>query len=361
MQKFLVLNDLHLGVIRTAGTTPASAIALRSWLHDLHNSLINDTKFDGHDLIYNGDIFDTFSVPLGDAMQLVNTWSVWLNTHAGNIHAGRGNHDISKDSSRCSMFDFVCGVMQVSFPGRFFTHTKFAAVSEKVFILPHCTNQEEFDAELIRAAGIPDGAILLLHANYDNPFSENSDHSLSVSVAQAETFRAKGCKLLFGHEHDHKLAAGGLVWITGNQFPTSIADLLGDPTKYYAEIIIDGCNVPKIVMTAMPEYGVSLFQQVDWQDVANLREFAHFIKVTGSVSAEDNVKVIEVVSSLRSLAAEAFVVSNGVRVHELDDVAQMQVTSEEIKAINVFEFLYAQLDAEQVIAVKKLMEAENVI
>lgn len=359
MKKYLVLNDLHLGVQRATGTTPASAAALREWLHDTHGALIHDAKFAQHDLIYNGDIFDTFQVPLADTLRLVQIWTLWLQTYAGNIYAGRGNHDISKDSSRCSMFDFTCEVMQSAFPTRFIPITEFTAISPRIYVLPHCTNQAEFDRELTKAEGLISNAILLLHANYDNPFSENSDHSLSVSVVQAEAFRKKGNKLLFGHEHDHKLAADGLVWVTGNQFPTSVADLKASSVKYYAEIVVTSDAPPEILMVQIDDYGDTNFEDVDWRSLTSMQSFPRFLRVSGSVSAEENFKVIDIIANLRESAPETFVITNAVHVQELDDVAAMQATSEEIKAVNVFEFLYEQLEPEQVTTIKGLLNAET--
>lgn len=352
----LVLNDLHLGVQRAAGTTPASANALRVWLHDQHDALINDSRFAEHDLVYNGDLFDQFMVPLADAIRVADSWHLWLSNHPGNIHVGRGNHDISKDSSRVSMFDFVCAMMKSNYPTRFFSHIAFGQIGPDVFILPHCINQEEFDRELSRAlTTIPSSAILLLHANYDNQFSANSDHSLSVTIDQAKWFNDKGCKLLFGHEHAHKLDTDTGVYITGNQFPTSISDLIESPVKYFAEIAAG-----EITISPMP-YDDTLLQEVDWKSVGELKEYGRFIKVVGKVAAIDNVLAVEVVSKLRADAIDTFVVTNGVHVVQPDEVggSSMEMTGEEIRAVNVFEFLYEQLEPEQAAVVRALVEKQN--
>lgn len=350
----LILNDLHLGVQRASGTTPASAEALRGWLHDQHDALINDPQFIAHDLAYNGDLFDQFMVPLADTVRVADSWHVWLATHDGKIHVGRGNHDISKDSSRVSMFDFICTMMKSAYPTRFFSYVEFGQINDKTFILPHCINQEEFDVALTGALQIPDGTVLLLHANYDNQFSANSDHSLSVTIEQAQKFKAKGCKLLFGHEHAMSVDNENNVFITGNQFPTSIADLIETPTKYYAEIV-DGC----IEIFPMP-YGEVLLQQVDWKDVETMGEYCRFIKVVGNVSVEENVKVVEVVSALRAAAVNTFVVANGVHVVQADEIGGgMALTGEEIRAVNVFDFLYEHLSPEQIVVVKRLVAEES--
>ena len=54
MKPLLILNDCHIGVKRSAGTTPASALALRRYLLDSFRSLLPDDK----DVLVLGDLFD---------------------------------------------------------------------------------------------------------------------------------------------------------------------------------------------------------------------------------------------------------------------------------------------------------------
>ena len=54
MSKTWVFNDLHLGVQRSGGTTPATAEALREYAHRKHAQLL-DLAYDGDTIIINGE------------------------------------------------------------------------------------------------------------------------------------------------------------------------------------------------------------------------------------------------------------------------------------------------------------------
>ena len=70
----LIINDLHIGAKRVAGTTPESAAKLRNYLLDAYARLLGLHD----DVLVNGDLFDTYNIPLSD---LLNTYSIsaeWL-------------------------------------------------------------------------------------------------------------------------------------------------------------------------------------------------------------------------------------------------------------------------------------------
>lgn len=360
-RRILTLNDVHLGVQRSSGTTPATAIALRESLHDQHEQLINCPEYADCDLLYNGDLFDAFSVPLGDGLRVLVSWTNWMYSHPdGKIHVGRGNHDISKDSSKVSMFDFVCEVMTSTFPDRFFFYTEFAKVEDGIYIMPHYINQEEFDVAMTAAAAVlPDDVILLLHANYDNEFAEQADHSLNVSKDMVRKFRSKRTKMVFGHEHDFSEDKFMLVLIPGNQFPTSIADMLGNKGKF-CTVLTPG-DLPEIELVQLSKVS-DLYIEVDWQagvKQAELSAQPSFVKVTGTATAEDSVKVIDFVASMRARYPNAFVVANGVHVAEQEELANMVVTGDEIRAVNVMDFLFEQMTPEQAVVIKKVLGEIN--
>ena len=57
----IVIHDLHLGVQRSAGTTPASATALTIWMQQQFDSILDRVN---EDLVILGDLFDTYQVSL---------------------------------------------------------------------------------------------------------------------------------------------------------------------------------------------------------------------------------------------------------------------------------------------------------
>jgi len=233
----LLLNDVHLGVIRTSGTTPQTAMAIRERLQQQLQDLLMQHL--DKDIIINGDLFDTFNVPMQDVLRFYVTAAAWLNAsevpqvtpdrapESPFMVLGRGNHDSSKDSSKMSSFDFIARILQAQFPYRVLIVTEPTMVFDGIYMIPHMPNQDQFDLELTK---VPEGAsMVLLHANYDNHFAVEADHSLNVSEDQAASLIARGKTLVFGHEHIQRNYAN--IIITGNQFPSSVADCLGNKNK----------------------------------------------------------------------------------------------------------------------------------
>lgn len=347
LRKYLILNDTHVGVQRSGGTTPASAIALRSWLLDSHLAFIMEPEFNDYDLIYNGDVFDQFNVPLTDALALVMQWVQWLDTHPdGRIFVGQGNHDIAKDSSKVSMFEFA-GKMMQALSNRFFLITQPTSIDDqqRIYMIPHCPTQEMFEKAL---NSIPElTQFVLVHANYDNPFAEQADHSLSISVDQAVKIIKTGATLIFGHEHDNR-PVGPNILIPGNQFPTSIADVSAVKSKLFVTITDGQASKHKYVDTA------ELYAEMEW-DKLDPNAPQKFIKVVGEASAEQAAEVIAAVSEMRS-AWNGFVLSNAVKVEGQAAVDEVVSDLEEIKAIDVVGFLLDHLNAEQAAVVSKFLK-----
>src|SRR4051812_435434 len=96
MRPSFVIFDLHIGAIRSGGTTPATALKLRQDLLFGYQQLLD--MADGSDLLINGDLFDTANVPLTDmftALQLTDSW-MRANTES-QLYLPPGNHDLSKN------------------------------------------------------------------------------------------------------------------------------------------------------------------------------------------------------------------------------------------------------------------------
>ena len=228
MREKLSINDVHLGVIRASGTTPKTAADLRQYLLSSLRCLL--FKHLDKDVIINGDLFDTFNVPMPDVLAFYQIATEWLQHSRGTCQLilGRGNHDFSKDSAKMSSFDFIAAILAVQFPGRrVVAVTEPQMIFEGIYMIPHMPNQDMFDLELSRVPA--DASLVLVHANYDNEFAVESDHSLNVSREQAQKLTEAGVTLIFGHEHIQRNYAN--IIIVGNQFPSSIADCVGNDNK----------------------------------------------------------------------------------------------------------------------------------
>jgi DNA repair exonuclease SbcCD nuclease subunit len=226
----LVTSDLHLGTARVAGTTPKSAQALRTYLQDELRALMHAHQ-DTH-VVINGDLFDEYAVPVADILGFYQTASAWLDrTDDGSqkLVLGAGNHDLSKDSSRMSSFEFVAEILRQSYPDNVIVVLQPQMIFDGVYMIPHVANQDLFELALDQVPA--DAEVVLLHANYHNGFTTQSDHSLNLSEDQALKLIQPGRTLVFGHEHIGRTALSGGVLVVGNNFPSSIADCLGNSTK----------------------------------------------------------------------------------------------------------------------------------
>lgn len=357
MRELLVINDVHLGVSRVSGATPLLAEKLRADLQtDLRALLMDHTD---KDLLFNGDIFDAFDVPMGDALAFIHTVGEWLEHTAdqsklcemNDVTLGCGNHDISKDSSRLSMFDFVASMLQWRYPKNVRVVTKPTDLGHGMWMIPHATNQEIFDMQLKAAAAeLTKPHFIFLHANYDNHFAVEQDHSLNVSAEQAKVLTDQGHTLVFGHEHQARIFEG--IVITGNQWPSSVADCLNNNTKR-ALVIDPGTRELSWVETWC--IGGS-FDRVDWQELASFdADGLEFIRVEGICAPEEAATMAGAVSKLRQ-KSEAYVVANAVKVSGMADMEDLAGTVEEMQGIDVLNYLFEQLEPEQVTIVKGLLE-----
>ncbi len=371
----LILNDVHLGVNRSGGTTPASREALRNYLFSSFEGILNDTT-ESHVCIL-GDLFDQFEVDGRDWVQCYMILQGWLGRLPGKSQSLReltkndvhrltlvaGNHDHSPKALRVSSFEMLCAVLIEQFghdrvntlgidQWTRLSHSTDKADVFDIVALAHCSNQEVFNAKLTEILEkTVTGDRILLHANYDNNFAAQSDHSLNVTREQAKAFASKGATLCFAHEHQAREALGGSVVVFGNQWPSSVADCLGNTSK--AAHIMSG-SVTKVGTWSMEdEEG---YAEVDWRELHSPELCTGFIKVVGTASANEAGDCINAISKFRS-RSPAYVITNGVHIEGVAENEDLPEAFECSRAFDVLEFIYSNLDEAQTVAVKKLMGA----
>lgn len=365
--KTLIVNDLHLGVQRTGGTTLASASALREYAHQKHGQLLR--LADANDcsrVVVNGDLTDVYDIPLLHALRIYEDVDSFM-TEYPNIEViwALGNHDLSKDSSKLGTVAFIGAIL--SYKHKLFRVVNSAqALDNDTYVIPHVPNQDIFEYELGR---VPEGTkYLLLHCNFDNTFACAADHSLNLSRDQAKALKARGITMIFGHEHQGREVLGGAVVIVGNQFPTSIADCLahGDAQKdgIKRALVIDHTNDPeteklKFIETWASDAADGWFERIDWRDLKGTEEEGRgFIRVEGEASSAEASDVIKAISAFRQ-RSQSFVVTNAVQVEKLEGMDDAADSIEDIRSVNVIDMLMEQLDPKQREAVQKLYETQE--
>jgi hypothetical protein len=363
-RSILSVNDLHVGVNRVSGTTPQTIIALRTDLLDAIDSL-----FKAHpdkDLYINGDALDGYDISFASLLAFLMICRERLRTTKGFLALARGNHDISKDSTRLSCFDFLCAVLKSEFGGRVKVFTEPGQLVPGHYVIPHLANQEIFNLAIEQAVANANDIVahggrpgfIHLHANYDNDFAIEQDHSLNVSEEQAQKLINAGYHLIFGHEHQPRKFPG--VTIVGNQWPTSIADCLGNDEKH--ALIFHPTPIGWSMEEVTTWTADTGFIEVPWNEL-DVNKIGHrgasFVRVTGLAAPEEASKVLQIISKFRQVS-EAYVVQAAVKYTGQEDVEELEVAAADMKALDVLEYLYEQLEPRQAEVVKRLLTGKEV-
>lgn len=333
--KALIINDLHVSPSRVAGTTPKSAGELRSTLQAQIAELVMQHT-DKH-LVINGDALDSFDIDTRELLQFFHTLCKWLDQSKPGVKLFNlsGNHDRSARGEKCSSFEFLCHILKAYAPDKVETrvHGEFTNLWGNVWSIPHCDNIDLFDLELEKALEtLESGATLFLHCNYANPW-EQKDHSLNITEEDAQRFVDKGVRLVIAHEHQRRILKNGMVYITGNQFATSISDCLGNDAKYAHILEEDGTLTPIQTMDVTKE-----FVRVDWRELAAVGD-QPFVRVEGHAEQSEAGEVVSLIAKYRS-KSDALIISNAVRIEGVNSIADFDgISLEDIRKFDVREAL----------------------
>lgn len=348
----LIINDTHIGVQRTGGTTPASAITLKNRLRQRLADLLDTCN--GH-AVCNGDLFDKFEVETSEVIATYELFSAWLNAGlARKLTLVMGNHDASAKGNKVSSFHLLCHFLATRFPDRFrcIDHNDgFCQVEGEVYAISHQMNQDLFALEIEKACATKhEGEYLLLHCNVKNTFAEHSDTSLNLTDELLGKLMIAGWILVVGHEHQGYTLRGGRVVVVGNQWPTSVADCIGEKSKNALVITETSC------FTVPTWQAEGNYAEVNWRDIAEHAGDEKFIRVTGDATSAESADVIAVISRFRQ-KSQALVVSNSVKIDGMAALEEMNSDAVgEIRAFDVLGAIYEHLDEREVETVKGLLE-----
>lgn len=355
MRYKLIINDLHIGVRRTGGTTPQSAYGLREWLRNKIRDLITPVEDDCFDIMVNGDALDGFEIDTPELWATVDIFDEWLCREVGDLYLSGGNHDFSAKGGRVSSFELLGRILQLAHPGRVHVYMNGLAKlwHDDAWVIPHCLNQDLFDLELDRALEtVPSGSVLFLHCNYDNKFAVQSDHSLNLSQAQAAKLNSAGIKLIIAHEHNKRVLRKGMVYITGNQFPTSVSDCLDDNGIKCAHLLDTMENTISPIETWSNEGG---YVEVDWTQL-NEVQGELFVRVSGTTTQATSEEALAAIVQFRK-TSKAFVVTNAIKVEGLDGLEGFEELSlEDITGFDVTAALLEKLEPEEQVVITRLLE-----
>ena len=343
-----ILNDLHIGANRKAGATPTSAAALKQYLQSEFSRLVSQCN--GH-LCILGDLFDSFSVDVGEVVKVYETLCDYIN-EGNTLTMVCGNHDHSPRPGTSS-FHLLAHILKSRFPldVNVVDYTNgLTEVETGIWAISHMPNQSLFDLEIEKAVANNDIKMLLLHCNIENAFTEHSDHSLNLAGDLLDKVLHAGIRVVCAHEHTGRILHGGRVHVIGNQLPSSVSDCVNEmnDSKVYVEII-DFTVIEHLSCTLS-----TLYTKLDWTNLEDVDANLKFIRVGGFATAAEAPAALAAIAKLRQNHS-AFVVTNAVQVEGLG--TEMEVASlESVKSFNVLEALLEILSPEESKVVKELLE-----
>ena len=355
----LIINDIHIGVNRSGGTTVQSQVELQDAILQQLEACIEE---ESHHVVVNGDLFDSFSVDLRQVIDTYHIFSDWVSEHQSRLTLIAGNHDWSPKDGRVSSFHLlgfmltkgnIRGLIEV-----LDYRSGFYRICDGVYCIPHMPNQNMFDDMILEAVkSSHDGQYLLLHCNYRNNFAANSDHSLNLSENQVDQLMEAGWTLIIGHEHKGYTLRGGRVIVVGNQFPTSISDCIDDTEKRMLNLNLLNRKHDEVEMITTWE-SAGQYEEIDWKDLEHSSTEAKFIRVIGAASIGESSDVVRAMSKFRQ-ASTAFIISNAVKVESHTLSSDIEISSmEEIQSFNVFDTLMSELSEDERVVIKQLYDQE---
>ena len=342
--KLTVINDTHLGVSRQTGTTPESQKALTEFMKQQFLDLLN--RANNSDLLINGDLFDKSDVDKSIEFFVFRHLQNWcVNNPNKTLFLAAGNHDESKSSDVISSFHNLASYLEASISNVKIISKKYEEIYPGIFVIPHMMNQDLFSQELAEVLK-QSPKYVFLHANYDNKFAAQTDHSLNVSADLALEFAKAGTTLVFAHEHKKRQI--GNVHIVGNQIISSIADCLGDDTKQY--VVLDDTGLQYVTYQQIAD----CFAEIDW--TASEIPEKHFLRISGEADQSEAAATISTLKNIRQ-KSEAFVVTNSIRIKSLSNEKLAEV--DDVKKYDVKELVARRLSEslkhrfEEVVALKE--------
>lgn len=328
-----VINDTHIGAIRSAGTTAVSQLALRKHILASFQKLLPTTG----DLLILGDLFDSYSAPMNDVLTTYEHLADWLHEHpTAALYNAAGNHDLSRTSNVMSSFQFLGRLLSRQFPARYF-HIEQPTAIPYGYVIPHLANQDAFNQAL---EAMPQTKRLFLHCNLGNKFAETADQSLNLSLPVLDTLPCN--EVILGHEHKYRRV--GKAVVIGNQIATSVADWLG-PDKYYADI---GLSTE---LHCCAEKQKEFIQQ-DWRE---LEVTDHkFVRVIGTVPTVEATLAVTAVAKFRGISP-ALVIANAVEIEIEGSAAEFASSLESVQSFDVMQALGKHLTSEQFTKIQTLL------
>ena len=116
----------------------------------------------------------------------------------------------------------------------------------------------------------------------------------------------------------------------------------------------------EFIQTWTPSDTIGGYTVIDWRDLKDVDgDCKSFIRVEGTAVAAEAADVIKAISAFRQRSV-AFVITNAVKVEQIEGLSDISASIEDIRSVNVIDMLMEHLDPAQRTAVNKLYESDEV-
>lgn len=311
----LIISDLHADPSRQGGTTLESRVELNEWiiakLGDVLSNIAHDRVIVVGDLTHKATVSDK-------VMKLL--YEVFKNEKVIFV---LGNHE--KLDSRYGEISSIELLVSILPDAQLITEP---TEIDEYYIIPHAFDQATFDKWVSECL---ENKKVFIHANLDNHWAIEPDHSLNLSATQAEELAGKGCEIFLGHEHTARVV--GNVNVLGCLFPTSIADCLGGNKNAYI--------MTENSFYSVPTWSTEDFIEVDYENLDKIGN-ENFVRINGECEMVEFPKIVRDIAKLRN-NSKAFIIANNVKVRKPGGETKML---EEVTQFNIVKLLLESIPEE---------------
>jgi len=301
----LIYSDPHLGMELKSHTTPQSRIKLRDKLCSHATEMIPKFYEDG-DIVCAGDFFHkphNCEEVIKQSLHLFHMTAILL----------EGNHDTPNIVDQSYTLDLLSQISRGKVEGG-----AVRRCGDSLYTVPHQLTQEAFEQGLEEAMRLaeedrhlPGDKILITHCNYDREFAKD-DSSLLMTRGDAEILLESFSYVILGHEHEPREDFDGRLIVVGSTHPTNFGDI-GD--KRIILIDDEGVVSSKTVWEQEGKYfelDVGTLNDVDLPDTAN------FIRIKGTVKAEQIYEVSKSIKRLWKELPNVYAIRSDVKIESPD-------------------------------------------
>lgn len=288
-----IYSDPHIGLNLASNTTAKSRKALKKYIIDHVNQIINE--FDEGLTICAGDFYHTYQNP-----EEVLHESLWAASQTSKILAG--NHDVVNIADRKGTLDIVGTVLDPRVVPCKFGKINYQPVVASIphdqiaYLVPHHSSQNLFEDALaaVRKSAEKESKsvfkLLVLHCNYNSKFVKdtitlNLPERLAIWLLKVFDY------IVIGHEHNYRLELNDRVIVAGSPHPTGFGDISDKFTIHFDD---DNTLLINWVWKKDTHY-----LQCDWHEAVEKIAIEHqWVSLTGEVAPSELHELASVIKKV---------------------------------------------------------------